>query len=169
MAITIAQLNAADRAAFVAAVGFTFEGSPWIAQEAWSHRPFANVEALLAAMTAAVMGASGERRLALIAAHPDLGGHAVRSGGLTPQSTHEQTVAGLAALTPSETARFDELNAAYRARFGFPFVICAREHTKRSILAALQHRLGNDRATEIESALKEIVKIARLRLLDAIA
>ncbi len=169
MAVTIAQLNSADRAAFVATVGFTFEDSPWIAQEAWSRRPFANVEALLAAMTEVVMSASLERRLALIVAHPDLGGHAARSGRLTVQSTHEQAVAGLAALPPSEMARFDELNAAYRARFGFPFVICAREHTKRSILVALQHRLRNDRATEITAALEEIVKIARLRLLDAVA
>ncbi|MHB8433378.1 MAG: 2-oxo-4-hydroxy-4-carboxy-5-ureidoimidazoline decarboxylase [Candidatus Tyrphobacter sp.] len=169
MAVTIAQLNAADRAAFVAAVGFTFEGSPWIAQEAWSRRPFANAQALLAAMLAAVAAAPEERRVALICAHPDLGGHMSRRGRLTVQSLQEQAAAGLAASTPAEMVRFDELNGAYRERFGFPFVICAREHTKGAIFAALERRLGNDRATEIASALEEIGKIARLRLLDAVA
>ena len=168
MAVTIAQLNAADRAAFVAAVGFTFEGSPWIAHEAWSRRPFANAEALLAAMLAAVAAAPEERRVALICAHPDLGGHMSRRGQLTAQSAREQAAAGLAASTPEEMARFDELNGAYRERFGFPFVICAREHAKGAILVALERRLGNDRATEIASALEEIGKIARLRLLDAV-
>ncbi len=165
---TIVQLNAADRAAFVAAVGFTFEQSPWVAEEAWENRPFASTDALLAAMLAAVAQASPERRIALIAAHPDLAGRVAREGRLTASSSEEQSAAGLDRLSPQEIARFDALNAAYRARFGFPFVICAREQTKQSILDALERRLSNERDDEIGTALREIGKIARLRLYDAV-
>jgi OHCU decarboxylase len=166
--MTIEQLNAADRAAFVAAVGFTFENSPWIAEKAWERRPFTDMEALHAAMLDAIAAAPEERRVALIAAHPDLAGRVAREGRLTAASSQEQAAAGLDRLAPQEIARFDELNAAYRGRFDFPFVICAREQTKASILAALERRLRNDRATEIETALGEIGKIARLRLRDAV-
>ena len=160
------ELNAADRAAFVAAVGFAFEDSPWIAQEASSRRPFASVGALHAAMLAVVAEASPERRIALIAAHPDLAGRVAREGRVTAASSQEQAVAGLDRLTPMQIARFDELNAAYRARFAFPFVVCAREHTIDSILAAFERRLRNERDTEIATAIAEIGKIARLRLGD---
>jgi OHCU decarboxylase len=166
--MTIEQLNAADRAAFVAAVGFTFENSPWIAEKAWERRPFTDMEALHAAMLDAIAAAPEERRVALIAAHPDLAGRVAREGRLTAASSQEQAAAGLDRLAPQEIARFDELNAAYRGRFDFPFVICAREQTKASILAALERRLRNDRATEIETALGEIGKIARLRLRDTV-
>jgi 2-oxo-4-hydroxy-4-carboxy-5-ureidoimidazoline decarboxylase len=169
MAITIAQLNAADRAAFVAAVGFTFEDSAWIAEEAWSRRPFADTAALFEAMRAVVASAPEERRVALIAAHPDLAGRVAREGRLTAASRGEQAAAGLDRLMPDEIARFDALNGAYCARFGFPFVICVREETKASIFDALERRLGNDRATEIATALDEIGKIARLRLADTVA
>ena len=166
--MTIEQLNAADRAAFVAAGGFTFENSPWIAEKAWERRPFTDMEALHAAMLDAIAAAPEERRVALIAAHPDLAGRVAREGRLTAASSQEQAAAGLDRLAPQEIARFDELNAAYRGRFDFPFVICAREQTKASILAALERRLRNDRATEIETALGEIGKIARLRLRDTV-
>ncbi len=126
------------------------------------------MEALHAAMLDAVAAASVERRVQLIAAHPDLAGRLAREGRLTVASSREQAAAGLDRLTADERARFDRLNAAYRARFEFPFVICAREQTKASILAALEQRLGNDRETEIETALREIGKIARLRLRDAV-
>jgi 2-oxo-4-hydroxy-4-carboxy-5-ureidoimidazoline decarboxylase len=167
--LTIEQLNAADRAAFVAAVGFTFEHSPWIAEEAWQRRPFRDAEALLEAMHAVLAAAPKERRIALIAAHPDLGGRLAREGRLSAASAREQSAAGFDRLTPEEIARFDELNSAYRARFEFPFVICARERSKASLLAALEQRLANDRESEIEAALVEIVKIARFRLRDAFA
>jgi 2-oxo-4-hydroxy-4-carboxy-5-ureidoimidazoline decarboxylase len=166
--MTIEQLNAADRAAFVAAVGFTFENSPWIAEAAWDRRPFSDVGALLASMIDAVESAPEERRVALILAHPDLAGRIAREGRLGAASAHEQSTAGLDRLTPPEIARFDELNAAYRARFGFPFVICVREQTKEAIVASLESRLANDRVTEIDAALREIGRIARLRLLDAL-
>ncbi len=167
--LTIERLNAADRAAFVAAVGFTFERSPWIAEEAWQRRPFRDAEELLEAMRAVLASSPKERRVALIAAHPDLAGRLAREGRLTAASAREQSAAGLDRLTPEEIARFDELNGAYRERFGFPFVICAREQNKASLLKSLERRLTNDRETEIETALGEIVKIAHLRLKDALA
>ncbi len=166
---SIAALNAADRAAFVAAVGFAFEDSPWIAAAAWERRPFADLAALHAALVAVVAAAPQERQVALIAAHPDLAGRAAREGRLTAASRGEQAAAGLDRLGPGELARFAAANAAYRARFGFPFVICAREHDSASILAALERRLVNAREAEIAAALAEIAAIARLRLAGAVA
>jgi 2-oxo-4-hydroxy-4-carboxy-5-ureidoimidazoline decarboxylase len=165
---SIAALNAADRATFVAAVGFAFEHSPWIAEAAWERRPFANLAALHAALVDTVAAAPLERRVALIGAHPDLAGRLAREGRLTAASRGEQAAAGLDRLGPDEIARFEAANAAYRGRFGIPFVICAREHDQGSILAALERRAANDRASEIAAALVEIAKIARLRLEDAI-
>lgn len=109
-----------------------------------------------------------DRRLASICAHPDLAGRIAREGRLSAPSANEQAAAGLDRLTPQEIARFDELNAVYRARFGFPFVICAREQTTASILMALEQRIENDRALEIAIALREIAAIARVRLKDAV-
>jgi len=167
--MTIDYLNACAPNAFVDAIGFAFEDSPWIAVAAAAQRPFADRDALHAAMVAVVANASDEAKVALIAAHPDLAGRVAREGRLTAASTAEQAGAGLSALTREEVARFDAVNGAYRTRFGFPFVICARENTKASILDALTHRTGNDRATEIATALTEIAKIARLRIEDAVS
>lgn len=166
--MTVADLNTAERASFVAAVGFAFESSPWIAELASERRPFSDLDALTACMDAIVAESPLERRVALIAAHPDLAGRVAREGRLTPASTGEQASVGLDRLTPAEIERFDALNSAYRARFAFPFVICVREHTKSSILEALQQRVQNDRDAEIKAALREIGKIARLRLGDVI-
>ena len=165
---SIAALNAADRATFVAAIGFAFEHSPWIAEAAWEQRPFENADALFRAMAEVVAHATEAAQVSLIAAHPDLAGRVAREGRLTTASRGEQASAGLDRLTGAEIARFDAANAAYRARFGFPFVICAREHDQASILAALERRARNDRGTEIVTALGEIAKIARLRLEDAV-
>jgi OHCU decarboxylase len=165
---SIAALNAASRATFVAAIGFAFEDSPWIAEAAWECRPFADREALLAALLDVVRAAPESRRIALIAAHPDLAGRVAREGRLTPASRDEQAAAGLDRLTDAQRARFDAANGTYRERFGFPFVICAREHDTASILATLEERARNERAPEVETALAEIGKIARLRLEDAV-
>ncbi len=166
--MTIAELNGLDRDAFVAAVGFAFEHSPWIAEAAWPQRPFESVDALHIAMLAVLDAAPDDRKVGLIEAHPDLAGKVAREGRLTASSTGEQASAGLDRLSDDDVTRFDRQNRAYRERFAFPFVICAREHDTASILAALQARGGNDRATEIETALREIGKIAHLRLLDAV-
>jgi len=166
--MTIEELNDAGPDAFVNAVGFVFEDSPWIARAAWEHRPFADGDDLHATMIAILQDAPEERRVALIAAHPDLAGRVTRERRLTPASREEQASVGLDRLTPEETARFHTLNQMYSERFGFPFVICARENTKQTILAALQERCGNDRQTEIAGAIAEIAKIARLRLSDVV-
>jgi 2-oxo-4-hydroxy-4-carboxy-5-ureidoimidazoline decarboxylase len=166
--MTIADLNAASTDAFVERIGFAFEDSPWIARAAAAHRPFADRAAMHAAMIALVANASTDDQVALIAAHPDLAGRVAREGRLTAASTAEQAGAGLNALTPDEIARFDTDNGAYRTKFGFPFVICARENTTASILDAITRRAGNERATEITTALEEIAKIAKLRIEDAV-
>jgi len=165
---SIAALNAADRATFVAVVGFAFEGSPWIAAAAWERRPFATLDALHAALVYVVRRAPVDRQVRLIAAHPDLAGRVAREGRLTAASRGEQAEAGLDRLGPADMARFDAANEAYRARFGFPFVICSREHDQESILSALELRARNERYDEIAAALDEIAKIARLRLEDAV-
>jgi OHCU decarboxylase len=151
-----------DRAAFVARYGPLFEHSPWVAEAAWEHAPFRSPEALHAAMVAAVERAPRERRLALIRAHPDLSGAA--NGALSADSAREQASAGLDRLTPAQSEALAAANAAYRERFGFPFVICARERTAATILAAARARLAHDPAEEERVALAEIAKIAWLRL-----
>jgi OHCU decarboxylase len=119
-------------------------------------------------MCAVVAAAGPEEQVALIRAHPDLVGRAARLGTLSPASTQEQAAAGLDRLDREEAAMFDRLNAAYTARFGFPFVICVRENKKTAIVDGLESRVRNDRATEIATALDEIAKIARLRLADVV-
>jgi OHCU decarboxylase len=158
------QAGTLDRRAFAERFGAVFERSPWVAEAAWAARPFAGLDDLHAKLTAAVRAAPRGCRLALIRAHPDLAGRAAVAGELTPDSTREQAAAGLDRLSPAQHAELTRLNAAYRERFGFPFVICAREHDAGSVIAAAAARLGHGQAEEEETALTEIAKIARLRL-----
>jgi OHCU decarboxylase len=166
--ITLAEANDLSRDAFVAALGPLFEGSPWIAEATWPARPFASVGQLHQALCATMYAAPIERQVALIQAHPDLAGKAAITGELTAESTREQVSAGLNRLTPEQFATFTRLNRAYREKFGFPFVICAREHSAASILEHFATRLEYPRDQEIATALGEIAKIAHLRLLDAV-
>jgi OHCU decarboxylase len=119
-------------------------------------------------MSGVVRSASTDEQLGLIRAHPDLVGRLAREGRLTRESTGEQAAAGLDQLSTDEVAAFERYNAEYLERFGFPFVICARENRKDAILAAIPKRLANSREQEIATALAEIDKIARLRMNDAI-
>lgn len=162
------ELNRCDEAVFTAAIGGAFEHSPWIACRAAGRRPFAGIDDLHSTMCRVVEEAGEEAQLELIRAHPDLVGRMARDGRLTPESTAEQASAGLDRLPPEEIEQFERYNEAYCQKFGFPFVICARENRKESILSAFPRRLQNDRATEIRTALREIFKIARLRLADCI-
>jgi OHCU decarboxylase len=159
-------INELDRDAFIERYGPLFEHSPWVAEAAWHDRPFADREQLYEALVAAMYAAPRERKLALIRAHPDLAGKAAIEGTLTNSSRREQAAAGLDRLTPDEYDAFTRTNAAYRERFGFPLVVCAREHTKESILRVASERLSNGEDEEIRTALEEIAKIARLRLED---
>ena len=143
-----------------------FEHSPWIAEVTWPKRPFASVDTLHRALCQTVTDASEVQQLALIRAHPDLVGKLALAGQLTKESTSEQASAGLGNLTPEEVALFQTNNAAYKEKFGFPFVICARLNKKEAILNGFKVRLQNSRKQEIQAAITEIFKIAELRLRD---
>jgi len=168
MLLTVAALNDSDRAAFTAALGHLFEHSPWVAEETWPRRPFADAANLHAELCATVRGEATDRQLALIRAHPDLAGRLAQQKQLTAESAGEQASAGLDQLTADELNAFSTLNDVYRARFAFPFIICARLNAKAAILAALQSRLPHTVAKEHQTALAEIEKIAWLRLSDLV-
>lgn len=166
--MTLEELNALDRATFVQRLGGVAEGSPWVAEAAWVRRPFADRDALARAFADAIREAPPQRQLALVRVHPDLAGRAAVARQLTADSAREQAGAGLDRLTPEQFATFGERNAAYRARFGFPFVICVRGHDADSILDSFGERLAHDREQELRTALDEIARIVALRLGDAV-
>ena len=158
-----------DRSTFVETYGGVFEHSPWIAERAFdlelgpAHDTAAGLHNALARI---FRSASQEERLGVLTAHPDLAGKLAAAKRLTAESTAEQASAGLDALTDEERARFTELNTAYVAKHGFPFIIAVRDNTKASILAAFEARIANDTETEFETACKQVERIARLRLED---
>ncbi|HEV7881370.1 2-oxo-4-hydroxy-4-carboxy-5-ureidoimidazoline decarboxylase [Bradyrhizobium sp.] len=160
----LADLNACSRADFIAALANIFEYSPWIAEQAADARPFAGVTQLFEAMKAAVARAPSELRLALIKAHPDLANKTQRAAGLTAESSAEQNSVGLDRLSDAEYAAFERVHNAYREKFGFPYIVCVRRHTKDSILSDFERRLPNDVTTEIAASIAEICRIAALRV-----
>lgn len=158
-----------DRAAFLALYGAVYEHSPWIAEavfDAGLEAVHDGPDGLHAAMRVIVDAAPHERQLALLRAHPDLAGRLAVRGEVTAHSTSEQAGAGLDKCIPEEFAKFTRLNDAYKAKFGFPFVMAVKGRQRGEILAAFEHRLGNDAATELRTALDEVHKIARFRLDD---
>ena len=161
--------SAMERDAFVARFGGVFEHSPWIADRAWAlelgpaHDTPAGLHNALARM---FRSASQDERLGVLRAHPDLAGKLAQARRLTAESTAEQASVGLDALTDAERARFTELNTAYVAKHGFPFIIAVRDNTRASILAAFETRIANDTATEFATACAQVERIARLRLED---
>jgi 2-oxo-4-hydroxy-4-carboxy-5-ureidoimidazoline decarboxylase len=161
---TLAGLNACSTDDLVAALANIFEHSPWIAEQAASARPFAGVKQLFEAMTAAVDRAAPELRLALIKAHPDLANKTQRAAGLTAESSAEQDSVGLDRLSDAEYEAFERVNNAYRAKFGFPYIVCVRRHTKDSILRDFERRLASDAGTEMQTSIVEICRIAALRV-----
>jgi 2-oxo-4-hydroxy-4-carboxy-5-ureidoimidazoline decarboxylase len=162
--MTLAELNALDARAFASALDGVFEHSPWIVARTLDARPFASVDALHDALLATVDRASADDQLALLCAHPELAGKAAIARTLTPSSTSEQASAGLDACTPAEFAELGALNARYRERFGFPFIIAVRGLDRRQIIAALARRLTRTRDVEFREALTQVGRIARLRL-----
>jgi 2-oxo-4-hydroxy-4-carboxy-5-ureidoimidazoline decarboxylase len=160
----IADLNGCSQADFVAALANIFEHSPWIAEQAAAARPFAGVRQLFEAMTAAVDRALPEARLALIKAHPDLADKTQRAAGLTAESNAEQNSVGLDRLSDAEYEAFERVNNAYRSKFGFPYIVCVRRHTRDSILRDFERRLPNDASAEVATSIAEITRIAALRL-----
>jgi 2-oxo-4-hydroxy-4-carboxy-5-ureidoimidazoline decarboxylase len=164
MPYSLSELNQMSQAEFVAALGAVFEDTPAIAQQVWHQRPFKDRIELYQCMVDAVKSASSAEKLELIRAHPDLGSKAK----MAIASVQEQAGAGLDRLSPEEYDRFTALNRAYREKFGFPFIIAVKNHTKTSILEDFVHRLENSSTTEIDRALSEIAQIAEFRLLELV-
>lgn len=162
--MTLDEINALDRASFVARLGGIFEHSPWVAQRAHAAGPFASVDALHRAMAREVERATDDERLALIRAHPELAGKAAVRGELTAESTREQAGAGLSECSPAEFARLTELNARYLARFRFPFILAVKGYDRAGIIDEFARRVDNERDDELAESLAQIARIARFRL-----
>ncbi len=170
--MNIDDVNLLDSSEFVAALGWVFEGSPWVAERVWAMRPFSSLDVLHRAMVAQVEKAGVDEQLALLRAHPDLGaryGSLPSERSLSDVSSREQSGAGLDSLTESEVERLRALNAGYYDKFGFPFVVAVKGRTKHDILDALERRLTSPRDAEQREALKQVFQIARFRLEDAIS
>ncbi|MGP9764932.1 2-oxo-4-hydroxy-4-carboxy-5-ureidoimidazoline decarboxylase [Halomonas sp. AOP13-D3-9] len=147
--------------------GDVYEHSPWVAESAWQQgltEAHDTPDALAELMGLMLQQASSEQQIKVIQAHPDLAGKAALAGELTQDSTSEQAGAGLDQCSPEEFARFEELNAAYKEKFGFPFVIAVKGLDRHAILAAFEERLNNDAVTERQTAIQQIIRIARFRL-----
>jgi 2-oxo-4-hydroxy-4-carboxy-5-ureidoimidazoline decarboxylase len=162
--LKISDLNRLDQAQFVAALAGIYEHSPWVPERACSRRPFASINHLHAALTAVVADAGKDEQLALIRAHPELAGKAMAEGSLTADSTAEQSSAGLTHCSTDELARLRELNARYKGKFGFPFILAVKGYDRAGVLAEFERRVDNDTATEFAESLRQIDKIASLRL-----
>lgn len=152
---------------FISRYGGVIEHSPYLAERAYdAGRVIAPLDAasVHAALVAEFRLASDDERLGVLRAHPDLAGKLAMAGQLTADSRKEQAGAGLDRLSSEEFARFTELNGAYTAKFGFPFIIAVKGLTKDDILAAFERRIGNDRQVEFETAASQVERIAQLRL-----
>jgi 2-oxo-4-hydroxy-4-carboxy-5-ureidoimidazoline decarboxylase len=169
-ATPLATLNRLDHAGFTHLLGEVFEHSRWVAELAWPQRPFASIDALHAAMLAAVREAGVDEQVALIRAHPELAGREAAAGTLTADSTSEQGRLGFTALSRAEIERVERANRAYREKFGFPCIVALRLHaTRAAVIGEMERRAGNERAAEIAAALEQIGHITRGRLDKIIA
>ncbi|MHB1410620.1 MAG: 2-oxo-4-hydroxy-4-carboxy-5-ureidoimidazoline decarboxylase, partial [Acidovorax defluvii] len=171
MPLTLEQLNTASAAEALQLLDGVYEHSPWIAEQALAQRPFRSLAHLKHAMAHAVRTASTDAQLGLIRAHPELAGKAMVAQSLTAESTHEQSKAGLTQCTPDEFARIQQLNADYNARFGFPFILAVRGPrgtglSKQQIIDTFARRLDNHADFERAEALRNIHRIAEIRLND---
>jgi 2-oxo-4-hydroxy-4-carboxy-5-ureidoimidazoline decarboxylase len=163
-ALDLASVNEMNREAFVAALGSTFEHSPWVAEGAWAARPFASVDALHAALFSVVQRAPRETQIAFLCGHPELAGKEAQAGTMTSESVGEQASAGLDALSRDEAAELRALNARYLRRHGFPFIIAVRRYRKSEIFSQLRQRCESDSDTELAESLRQIATITRLRV-----
>jgi N-carbamoyl-L-amino-acid hydrolase len=169
--LTLERLNAADDAGFVALLDGIYEHSPWVAERTAARRPFATLAQLKRALVETVSRASRDERLALLRAHPELAGKAMVAKALTAESTHEQGKAGLTQCTAEEFATLQRLNAAYNEKFGFPFMLAVRGPrgdglAKEQIIATFARRLENHPDFEFEEGLRNVHRVAELRLDD---
>jgi len=169
MPVTLEQLNAASSSEATAWLDGVYEHSPWIAEAALAQRPFRSLAHLKYALVQALEQATEEQQLALIRAHPELAGKAMVDNTLTKESSNEQSKAGLTHCTPDELARIQQLNADYNARFGFPFILAVRGPrgtglSKKDIIETFERRLDNHPDFERAEALRNIHRIAEIRL-----
>ena len=169
--LTLETLNAAGAAEFVALLDGIYEHSPWLAERAAPRRPFASLAQLKRALVETLAAASHDERLALLRAHPELAGKAMLAGSMTVESTHEQGKAGLTQCTAGEFATLQRLNADYHAKFGFPFMLAVRGPRgdgldKTQIIASFARRLDNHPDFEFAEALRNVHRVAELRLDD---
>ena len=174
MSLTIARLNDGSAADGVALLDGIYEHSPWIAAAAMAARPFADLAHLRRALADATRAGGRDAQLALLRAHPKLAGKAMVAGTLTAESTDEQTRSGLTQCSPEEFERLHALNDAYDRRFGWPFILAVRGPTGRGltrgeIIATFERRLGNAPDEEFEECLRNVHRIAELRLADRFA
>lgn len=166
--IALDRLNAADAAEFADLLAGIVEHAPEIAKAAARHRPFATVGALHKAFFAEIAAMSPDEHAALVNRHPELAGREAEAGEMTAESVSEQGGAGLDSLSAADATRLRRLNAAYRERFGFPYMICVRRHTLDSIFQEAERRLARGREEELEEALRQIFLVTRLRVVDRV-
>ena len=171
MILSLGDVNAAPQPEFTRLLEGTYEHSPWIAHAAWTQRPFASLAHLKRALVQVVRGSSPEEKLALVRAHPELAGKAMVANTLTGESEIEQAKAGLTQCTPAEFEKIQRLNADYNAKFGFPFILAVRGPRglgldKAEIIATFERRLGHHPDFELAECLRNIHRIAELRLND---
>jgi len=162
-------VNRMPVALFVEHFGDVAEHSPWVAEGAHGAAPFDSREALIAAFEEAVRTATRQKQLDLIRAHPDLAGKAARAGEMAEDSKREQAGAGLDQLTDAEFDKFQHLNAAYKDRFGFPFIFAVKGATKHMILESFEDRIENSEAEEFAMALSQVLRIFRFRMEDRVS
>ena len=168
--MTLAELNAIDREGFIAALGWIFEDSAWVAERAWTRRPFSTLDNVHAAMVSVVKSAPVGEQVALLRAHPDLGSVRPETDlKMSHASQREQAAAGIDVLTRDQLERLRALNLAYREKFGFPFLFAVKGSTTQDILDALERRLLSTRDVEHEEALRQVYRIARFRLEELIS
>ena len=169
--LTLDRLNTASQSEFTALLEGSYEHSPWVAEQAWARRPFASLAQLKLAMVEELRAAGRDAQLALIRAHPELAGKAMVANSLTAESTNEQGKAGLADCTPAEFAHVQQLNAAYNAKFGWPFILAVRGPrgtglSRRQIIETFERRLANHPDVELAECIRNIHRVVELRLND---
>ncbi|HRO11240.1 2-oxo-4-hydroxy-4-carboxy-5-ureidoimidazoline decarboxylase [Amaricoccus sp.] len=169
--LSLETINAMDQASFVETFGGIFEKSPWVAEQGWEARPFDSIDDLHADLYAVIANAPREDQVTFLNQHPELAGKEAQAGTMTANSVAEQASAGLNALTPEEMQTLAEGNAAYRAKFGFPFMIFVRGHTKEGIFFYLDRRQQNDPSTdeELHNAMMQVWGITRSRVQRAVS
>ncbi|WP_243854947.1 2-oxo-4-hydroxy-4-carboxy-5-ureidoimidazoline decarboxylase [Halalkalibacterium halodurans] len=158
------EVNEMSKTNFVDSIGSVFEHSPWVAEKAWMHHPFSSLEQMYQKMIEEMYAADPLLQLALLRAHPDLGTRME----ISETSTNEQLHAGLSQLSEEEFNEFSRLNKDYVQAFSFPFIMAVRGQDKNSIKQSMKKRIANSYEAELQTALNEVSKIVKFRLLDMV-